>query len=258
MDPWTPPPVGPGASMPPPLPAFLGQPGTAMFSLGDILGQTFSIYKANFLAFVIIMVVVSIPAIACAVLATSVPWAAFFPGLIAWVTTPIGTGAITFGVYEYLSGRSTTVGDCLRVGFAKLLPVIGVALLTGLIIGIGIIACVVPGLIALAVFALAVPVAVQEKTSVVDALRRSSQLTEGFRWTILGLYFLIFVINAVLVLPVNLSFTFSGHPEYALVATQVASILASALGAIAPAVMYYRLRSIKESLDVRDIASVFA
>jgi hypothetical protein len=258
MDPTMRPPGGPGFSEPPPLPAYPSSPGTASFNLGDLLGQAFSIYKANFLAFVIIMALVSIPAIVAVVLLGTNPLAAFIPILIGYLIGPIATGAITYGVYEYLSGRSTTVGDCLGVGFANLVPVIGVALLSGLIIVVGMMLCVVPGIIASVVLALAVPVAIQEKPYVTDALRRSASLTEGYRWTVFGVLFVMGSISFILSIPVGVIFGISGHPEYARLAGQLIAIVVGGLAATAPAVMYYRLRSIKESLDVRDIASVFA
>jgi len=253
-------PQPPGYPVPPPPPPSYGGPPPVLpgtFSFGDILGQTFSTYTANFLAFVTITALVSLPAILATLIVGASPFAAVIPMLVGLVTGPIGTGAITYGVYEYLRGRQTTVGDCLRVGFSKVLPILGVAILTGLIIVVGVILCVIPGLIAATVLALAVPVAIQEQVDVMAALRRSASLTEGYRWTVFGVLFVIGVINGGIGMVIGLLFAASGHPEKAQLVGQIVGILVGGLAATAPAVMYYRLRSVKESVDVRDIASVF-
>jgi hypothetical protein len=52
-------------------------------------------------------------------------------------------------------------------------------------------------------------------------------------------------------------FGFSGHQAQVRLASQILNIFVGGLGSSAPAVMYYRLRSVKESIDVRDLASVF-
>ena len=57
---------------------------------------------------------------------------------------------------------------------------------------------VIPGIIVSLTFSLVYPVAIFEKGSAVDALRRSSQLTRGRRWNILGAYFVIWILVLVI------------------------------------------------------------
>jgi len=258
MDPQ--PPGGSGYPPPPPLPppVYAGALApSASFSFGDILGQTFAVYFANFLAFVIISALVSIPVIVATVLLGDNPFGAFVPTLLSAVTGPISTAAITSGVYEYLRGRQITVGECLRVGLANISSVFIVALLVGLITAGGLILCVIPGIIAAVVYSVAVPVAVQEKLWEMDALRGSASLTKGYRWDIFGVLFVLSIIGIGLGIAIGMVFGFTGHPERARLAGQLLGILIGALGSSAPAVMYYRLRSVKESVDVHDLASVF-
>jgi hypothetical protein len=149
------------------------------------------------------------------------------------------------------------VGDCLRVGFANILPVLGVAILTGLIVMGGMILCFVPGFIAMTVYAVAVPVAVEERIGGMDALRRSSSLTEGHRWEIFAVLFIIGMIGSGIGFVVGMAFGLLGKAEQARLFGQLLGIVIGGLSATAPALMYYRLRSVKESVDVRSIASVF-
>jgi uncharacterized membrane protein len=249
---YTPPPL------PPPPPVYAGPPASAAsFSFGDILGQTFSVYTANFIAFVTITALVSIPAIAVLLLMGSNPFGVVIATLLGAFTGPISTAAITYGVYEYLRGRQTTVGECLRVGLANIGPVFVVALLVGLITLGGMILCIIPGFIAMTVYSVAVPVAIQEKLGGMDALRRSSTLTEGHRWDVFGVLFVIGLLGGGIGFVIGIIAASIGQGQNAQLFGQILGILVGGLNATAPAVMYYGLRRVKESIDVRDIASVF-
>jgi uncharacterized membrane protein len=258
MDPQAP--GGSGYPPPPPLPppVYAGAPAPSeSFSFGDVFGQTFAVYTANFLAFVTITALVSIPAIVATLIAGTGRYATLIPMLIGFVTGPISAGAITYGVYEYLRGRQTTAGECLRVGFANVAPVIGVALLVGLIIAGGLILCVVPGVIAMGMYALAVPVAIQEKLGGMDALRRSASLVKGYRGDVIAVLFVIGLLGGGLGMVIGVIAVMIGQADKAQLFGQILGILVGGLSATAPAVMYYRLRSVKESVDVHDLASVF-
>ena len=64
--------------------------------------------------------------------------------------------------------------------------VVDVAFVTGVMVGIGFVLLVVPGLILACMFFVAVPVAVVERPGVFEALARSGRLTRGHRVPILG------------------------------------------------------------------------
>jgi hypothetical protein len=55
-----------------------------------------------------------------------------------------------------------------------------------------------------------------------------------------------------------LELALAGNQSAYLLAMGTTTVLSTGLSATATAVMYYRLRSIKESIDVDQIASVFA
>src|SRR5262245_767890 len=105
MDPQVPGGSGYPPPPPPPSPVYAGPPApSGTFSFGDVFGQVFSVYGANFAAFVAISALVAIPAIIAAVLFRGNPYAALIIVLVGLVTGPVGAGAITYGVYEYLRG----------------------------------------------------------------------------------------------------------------------------------------------------------
>ncbi|KQN08530.1 hypothetical protein ASE85_16450 [Sphingobium sp. Leaf26] len=69
----------------------------------------------------------------------------------------------------------------------------GLSLLTGIGILVGLVFLVVPGLMLLTRWAVSLPAMLRENLSVLEAMARSTALTEGNRWRILGLGLLIWV-----------------------------------------------------------------
>jgi len=231
-------------------------------STGAILSETFSVYASNFVPFTIIATLFMSPLLAVVVwMATLEPRAQLGAALLALpvaaalqlVAQPVATAAMTYGVFQELRGGHAEVGDCLRVGFSCLLPVVGVALLEALAVAGGLLFCIVPGIVIATLLAVAVPAAVEERPGVLGALRRSSELTAGFRWKVFGVLFTIggldFVLGRVLgLLPVGLE----------LVVSTAKDVLVMGVSATAGAVLYYRLRAARESVSVSDLGSIFA
>jgi hypothetical protein len=157
-----------------------------------------------------------------------------------------------------MRGRDTSISDCLKVGLSNLLPILGVAVLQGLAIFVGLLFCAIPGLMAASMLAVAVPVAIEERRGVFAALSRSDELTAGYRWHIFGVLFFLGVISigVGLVLGVLL-LVLASLPLLPTLLREAAGVVTSGLSATAAAVMYYRLRSVKESIDIESLASVF-
>ena len=239
------------------------------FETGALIGEAFSIYFSNFFPFVLLTLLAFAPIFALVFFSAAAGASAEVMGLVSnlgsMLCTPLATAALTFGVVQQIRRRETSVADCLRVGLGSLFPVLFVALLQGLAVGVGMLFCLVPGLMVMTMLAVAVPAAVEERPGVFAALNRSHQLTEGFRWQVFGVLFVLGLLTFGLGL---LAIPLMGGLEAAQAASQDASpaglavsqlfeIVPSGLSATASAVMYYRLRSLKEGIDVEEIASVF-
>jgi hypothetical protein len=287
-----PPPGSPGAARAPSAPVLVI---TQRLGVGETLGESFSIYFRNFIPFTILTAVAFSPIFLGAGLLTrqvATTNAAVADGgsaLVALVTlllcVPISTAAITYGVFQEMRGRDTSLGSCLSVGLSSLLPVLSVAILQILILFGALIAAIVPvafligGMLAggtrssaacsimllpllllcyvpavmLALrYFVAVPAAVEERPGAREALRRSAFLTEGQRGRIFGILLVLGVLN----LGVNLGAVLV--PGAGAVLGPLLSLVMTGLFATTCAVIYYRLRSFHESIDVDQIASVFA
>lgn len=106
-------------------------------------------------------------------------------------------GMITVGTTAYLQGDPTTIGDCIKQGLQKSVPLIVLGLITGFAVSFGMMLLIIPGLIILAVWFVAGPVLMIENSGVIKSLTRSMALTTDARGIIIALVALIFVVSLV-------------------------------------------------------------
>jgi hypothetical protein len=266
------PPTPPPPPPPPPPPAYpqagwpATPPPTRRFSTGEVLGETFSIFFSNpvpLLITAIIMVPFSFLSL-FVVRSVGGQGIEMLMNLIQNLAiTPLATAAIVYAVFQRMRGRQVEAGDAIRVGFSKLGRVVGVAILQGLAILVGVLFCIVPGIVVATMLAVAVPVAVEEKeeagTGASACLGRSSELTEGHRWSIFFVYacMILLSLGAGIVVGILVGLLTAGNDLALEIASIPLVVVVNGLSATAATVMYYRLRSVKESLDVDQIASVF-
>lgn len=166
--------------------------------------------------------------------------------------------------YDAKLTRPVQIGRYVPAALAVALPIAILGLVSGVLMVLGLIALIVPGLWVYAVFSV-MPAAVAIERLGFSGLGRSARLTKGYRWPIIGATILIGIMNgvvsAVAVFVVGLVAGALGTSGAALVL--LALILAAlsgvgyGLSAISTALIYARLREIKEGVSVRDIAAVF-
>ena len=178
-----------------------------------------------------------------------------------------------------LRGRKALVGECLSRGLSLMLPVLGVALLYTLIVA------VVPGIVGYGlglvsdplgraastvlqvggsvVLYVAIPAAVIEGTGAIGSLQRSADLTQGYRWRLLGMFILVGLILVVAAAVIGIVIYVTMSISAVLGGIVIAlggiamTLLFIAYVAALPAVTYYNLRVAKEGTDITEIAKVF-
>ncbi|MEA2692336.1 MAG: hypothetical protein QOJ16_1723 [Acidobacteriota bacterium] len=259
---------GPLPAEPPPPPPGLSSLYT--FEIVAILGEAFRIYFANFLAFVLLTGLTFTPVLlldvtltsALAVRGTTLQAVLLAIGLsllLRLLCAPMAIAAVTFGVFQQMRGRDTSILECLRIGLTSLVPVLGVALVQGFATVLGVIFCIIPGLVVETMCAVAVPVAVEEQGGVFASLGRSSELTAGYHWPVFGVLLLLHLLGFALdwALGGLIQASLSATPALATLVREGIGVIVGGLSATTAAVMYYRLRSVQESIDVESMASVF-
>jgi hypothetical protein len=231
----------------------------APFRIGVVLSKTFDLLSRHFGKFTLLTLVPMIPLLALALVALGRPPSAPFSalgviaGLLTVVLSIVAQAMTLYGAFQAMRRQSFTIGQSLQVGFGRAVPVIGVALLVGLATGLASLLLLVPGLILMCMFYVAVPVCVIERPGVIASASRSAALTKGYRWSIFGLLLLVWVIAAV----VGFVLTRLGGGIVGALLHFAWQIVSIAFGAVLVAVVYHDLRVAKEGIDIESLVNVF-
>ncbi|MEQ1633628.1 MAG: hypothetical protein ABL997_14715 [Planctomycetota bacterium] len=232
--------------------------------VGDLVGRSLSIYFSNFLPFALLAALAFAPWFAVqlyieANLAeldeNSTALFLALAGIMSALASQMLTGALTYAVVQRLRGTSPSLGSVLAMGAKSFFRVLVVSLVVGILVGIGSVLLVVPGLILMTWFYVAIPVAVLEGKNLAS-LGRSRSLTDGNRWPIFGAVVLAMVIiggiGAVIGIAIVANdLTMPAWVEFAI------NIVFGPFGAAMPATCYFLLRTGKENVDAKEVAAVF-
>jgi hypothetical protein len=156
----------------------------APFRVGVVLSKTFSVFGSRFASFLLLAFIPLIPLLAVMLLTLAGPptGAAALGGLggiLYFLLGIVAQATALYGAFQQMGGRPFSIAQSLGAGFARALPVLGVALLSGLFAGLASILLVVPGIIVFCMLYVAVPACVIEKLGVMASLDRSANLTKG-------------------------------------------------------------------------------
>jgi hypothetical protein len=239
----------------------------APLGVGSIVGGSFSILMGNFLS--VVMLALGPTLLSTVLSGLLIGWNATL-GLGEPSITGVA-GVVAYGLslivqlaYDAKLGRTGSLGRYFGPGLGAALPIAILGVASGIMMAIGLIALIVPGLWVYAVFSVMPAAVVIEKVGF-GGLGRSAALTKEYRWPILGAIFLVgiitMVINGVAVFVVGMVLASSGGSGASiamgvLVITALSAI-GTGLGAITIALIYARLREIKEGTSLRDIVAVF-
>lgn len=246
-------------------------------TLGEILDQAFNLLKNHFKMLMTISLYMMVPLqiIQQLVLLKTGPGLGITPGmtpqaslqvllmmlpyliiqfissmLIIFVAWPLTEGAVLRAIAsEYLDKR-TTPQECMRESFKKFGSLLGTHLLSGLIVILGLICFVVPGIYFIYKYFFAIHAVMIEDKSGSEALSRSGELMKGNFGTAFVLSLLLFVINIVAVAAANIIPSAVAH-----VVLQVAiQAVMFSLTLAASVVFYFSCRCNLENFDLSILA----
>lgn len=257
-------------------PAWGRQPDwTYQLDVGRVISQTFSVTLANLWHFFLIGLIVTSPKFLMLLLATvagtgEAQMLILFSGLVGRLMELVLTGALTYAVVEHLRGSQPDLGTSLQVGTRSLWRLFVVSLVAGLVMLVGLVLCIVPGIIVWCALWVAAPVAVMEQAGIQESLDRSQELTKGTRVAIFAVTLVMFLITAVIgivlfsgTMAAAIALNARGvdlSPQVQAIVQLVGSLLVipvQCLGAASAAVGYYDLRTNREGVQVDDLVKVF-
>lgn len=244
--------------------------------VGELLDRAFRLYAANFPLmvgiaavafvpqfFVQVLAVLPIPAPSSfvAVLAASFGILAFLVGSL--IVAPLATGATTKALSERYLGREVTIGEALRAAWSR----VGVLLLTqfivGLIVILGFMLFIVPGILWMCSYALVAPVVMLETTNLGEVRLRSWELVSGNRGKVFVILLVIVAIQSFAGAAGNFALLVLEEGSlaagvFSVVFLSVVGLLVYPLQTIAITLLYYDLRIRKEGFDLDLLSQAIA
>jgi hypothetical protein len=193
-------------------------------TLGDILDRGLKLLMARLPAFLAINLVIQLPLLAIELVQVAAQTSEAGIGVnlllvlvlvfLAIVLTQIASAAILHIISREFVDQPTTVGEAVNFAMGRFGRLIGASILAGIIIGFGMLLLVIPGLIFFTWYALVAQVVVVENRGGGDALARSKQLTEGYRWRVFGVIFVVGLVIGLMQLAIGLALTVVTGPTY--------------------------------------------
>lgn len=143
--------------------------------------------------------------------------------------------------------RDHSIGELMRSVAPVVGPLLGAGLLASMGIAGGFFLLVVPGLYLLTIWAVIAPVIVVERRKVFDAFGRSRQLVRGNGWPVLWTVLVGLIIFVVGILFAVIAANLADGPILEVVLFTLASAFTVPIPALVAAVLYFRLREIKDA-----------
>jgi hypothetical protein len=168
------------------------------------------------------------------------------------ILQPIIMAAITHAIGENYLSRSVTFGGALRFAISIVLPLLGTWILATIIVMVGFVLLIVPGVILGLMFALLTPIMVTENVFGLTAMERSWNLMKGNMLRALGLFFVTGILSTALTAGVDLVAGFV--PYVGSIVAAVVQGAANAFGTAALVVLYFDIRCRKEAFDLEHLA----
>jgi hypothetical protein len=250
-------------------------------SLGETLKETFSIYGQHFVLFLSISAIPNLVLLALQLglekLLVALPQATggltvvagFGTSFASLFASSIATAATTAAVFDIYVDRSPDLWECFSRLSGKAFRVVYAAFLVQLIVGVGTLMCIVPGIYWGGVYGITIPAVVLENLTARQAMSRSERLTSGSVGRIVLAFFLTSILTGIMVAALKigvraLGFTpssYQGIPSPVLIhliTAALGGILFGPISAIALALEYFIQRVSKEAFDAQQMKALMA
>lgn len=180
--------------------------------VGDLLDAAFRGYRRFFIPCLVAYLLFCLPGVAgqagLTAISTLLPEISMNAALLALTMTipltiltsllvGLAEAVCASAVLTGFKGGSVTTGNALAGIRGRWWRLMGLVCLKSLLIGLGSLLCIVPGIILAINYAVAVPVAVAEDLPVMASLRRSRDLVQESKGKTFGLLFLLWLFQAI-------------------------------------------------------------
>ena len=233
--------------------------------MGDVLVRTWNVLSRHLVTFLLLCFIAELPSL---ILSFVLPaqqlgrsyWAQLGvqlgTSIVHLVLSSLAQAMVVYAAFQDLRGRTVSAAESASHGLSQLVSVIGLSILVGIVVGIGMVLLIIPGLIAITALAVALPVCVVERDGPSSSMRRSANLTSGHRWPIFGVAFAVGVISIAVgyLIAVALGRT---NTTTITTLTWVWTTILLSFQSVYAAILYHDLRATSEGIGVEEIAAVF-
>jgi len=235
------------------------------FRIGAVIGRSRSMLWRHFPTFLVAGVIASLPILLLAFMQTDEPADDEILGDMLWVMfalvslmvfSTIGQAVVIHAASQDMRRRPVRLVESLNVALRSFWPLIGLAL-AGLLILVGLVLFIVPGLMLSTLWFVVLPACIVEQLGPWTSLRRSRELTRGHRWKVLGLTLLLMIGTFGGGSAVDTWVAAATSPVAGVVADLMWTAIWTAFTATTTIVTYHELRMAKEGIDIEPIAVVF-
>ena len=254
-------------------------------SIGQILDRTFILYKNHFVRFLAVVAVVQVPLALVSILITTglhstllagdagpdLSAGVLVAGIVGLVVTfllliiaqQLANGALIKAISESYLGGDASVGQCYAAVLPRLLTLLLASFAVGILVLVGLVFCIVPGVILMLLFAVVTPVIVVEDAGVSSAMSRSKALVSGNMGKVFAVVFvaglIVWIMNYVsqkvgVFVGVRAVSSPTAAAFVAGLVAMVGQLLAVPISATAVVLLYYDLRIRKEGFDLEMLA----
>jgi hypothetical protein len=271
-----------GFTTPPPPPpppggeGGAGGPGLPSRGVGEILSTAFEIYKANAQGLLMIVAIVVVPLTFISAFLAGVVFApttetqtvfgeqievvstrsagiaiivALLAALIGVIINAVLQAAIMRGAAQGSIGDPVDIDASYKWGFKRFGSVLWISILVGLAVAVGLLLFIIPGLIFLVMFSVAIPALVVENLRGTDSMSRSWNLVKGHFWHAAGVVVLAFIIAAVVSGVITaIGGAISSNWFVSWIFQAIAQIIVAPFAALVSVLLYLDLRARREAL----------
>jgi hypothetical protein len=243
------------------------------FGARDVLSLTWAVLWRNPLKFMLVTVIASLPATLMTVPNGGTPDSAAAvneqqlalavgSAVLATILAMLSQAVVLGGVLDAIRGRPVALVRSARIGLHRFFSLVGLAIVVSGLVGVGLALFIVPGIALYTIWFVATPVCVVERFGVFASMRRSTELTAGYRWKIFAMY--LPILAAAVVIAGVLGAIEAGvfpalESDLALPLARTANLIWSAVWtafySIAVVVTYHDLRAVKERVSTTQIAA---
>jgi uncharacterized membrane protein len=215
--------------------------------VGSVLSPTLNLFTKNFvlIASVILVIVAPVEMLSAATIGNETSFIPIvFVVLTGMFCKALAAPALIYSLVVLMdTGKAPALGEAYRWSMSRIVPLILCSIVGMLAVFAATLLLIIPGIILGLAFIIAYPVVVLEGGSPIAVLRRSYNLTNGYKWRIFGALIVISMLTSIVSGSISMVAFASGAPPFWPVAalTSMATEVVGALQTVFTLVVYLSL-----------------